>query len=76
MYREGFGKRLRRARMSAGYTQEELAQETNTTKSQISRWENNQLEPNIEQLGTIADFLSVSVDWLISTEGENRRQNQ
>lgn len=76
MYIETFGAKLKRARINAGYTQQQLAAETKIKQSQISKFENGIQEPRIEQIGILADFLAVSTDWLIGTEGENRRQTQ
>ncbi len=76
MYIETFGAKLKRARINAGYTQQQLAAETKIKQSQISKFENGIQEPRIEQIGILADFLAVSTDWLIGTEGENRKQTQ
>lgn len=76
MYIETFGAKLKRARINAGYTQQQLAAETKIKQSQISKFENGIQEPRIEQIGILADFLAVSTDWLIGTEGENRKQTR
>ncbi len=67
MYREGLGKRLKAARKKAGYTQQEITQQINIKQSQLSKIENNQIEPNIELLGELIDFYEVSADWIIGT---------
>lgn len=67
MYKEGFGKRLKAARKKAGYTQQEITQQINIKQSQLSKIENNQIEPNIELLGELIDFYEVSADWIIGT---------
>ena len=43
------------------------------TQSVLARYETGKLEPNIEILGILADFYGVSVDWLLGTKGENKK---
>lgn len=72
MYKEQFHQKIKKARLNAGFTQKEVAEELHMTESQLSKIENGQLEPNIETLGMLADFYEVSVDWLIGTKGKNK----
>lgn len=72
MYRETFGQKLKAARENAGYTQKQISEITKICRTQISRFENGKQEPSIEQLGIMADFLAVSTDWLIGTQGQNK----
>lgn len=67
MYKETLGSKLKMARLKAGYTQQQIAKEINTTQSQLSKIENNELEPNIETLGKLIDFYEVSADWVLGT---------
>lgn len=65
MYIESFASRLRKARANTGFTQREVAKELNISKSTIASYETGRTEPDIETLGTLADFYNVSVDWLL-----------
>ncbi|MBO5454498.1 MAG: helix-turn-helix transcriptional regulator [Clostridia bacterium] len=65
MYIESFASRLRKARANTGFTQREIAKELNISKSTIASYETGRTEPDIETLGTLADFYNVSVDWLL-----------
>ena len=65
MYVEAFASKLKKARTEAGFTEKE----TGITQSVLARYETGKLEPNIETLGTLADFYFVSTDWLIGTKG-------
>lgn len=65
MYREIFAGRLKNAREQAGYTQQQVADLTDISRSNISKYETDALEPNLETLATIAQFYNVSIDWLL-----------
>lgn len=69
MYIESFPSKLKNARLSAGYTQQEVATNLKIAQSNIAKYENGKLEPSIETLGMLADFYEVSVDWLLGTKG-------
>lgn len=72
MYSEGFASKLKKARENTGFTQREVSEETGITQSVLARYETGKLEPCIEVLGILADFYSVSVDWLLGTKGEKK----
>ena len=69
MYREGFASKLKKARHDTGFTQREVAKETKIPHSTIANYETGRTEPDIENLGILADFYQVSVDWLLGTKG-------
>lgn len=72
MYAESFPAKLKKARENTGFNQQEVANETKISQSQISKYETGALEPDLEKLGILADFYGVSVDWLLGTKGENK----
>jgi transcriptional regulator with XRE-family HTH domain len=61
-----FKDRLKELRKEKSLTQEELAKQFYLNKSSISRYERGQQIPEIELLQQIADFFSVSVDYLLA----------
>lgn len=65
MYRENFPKRVRNARLEAGYTQQQVSDILNISRSNISKFEQGKLEPNLETLGELAQFYNVSINWLL-----------
>ena len=68
------GERILGARLSKGYTQEDLAALVHTTKATISRYENGTREPKVIQLDQIAKALDVDmVDLLTQTTTRNPR---
>lgn len=70
MYKETFAQKLKKAREKTGFTQEETAAETKIPRSTLANYESGRNEPDIENIGILADFYNVSVDWLIGTRGE------
>ncbi|MCI6362053.1 helix-turn-helix domain-containing protein [Intestinimonas butyriciproducens] len=72
MYKEIFAQRIKKARNDTGFTQKEIERETGIRQSDITKYENGKLEPNIEKLGILADFYEVSIDWLLGTKGTKK----
>ncbi|NLC77487.1 MAG: helix-turn-helix transcriptional regulator [Clostridia bacterium] len=59
------GQRLKRLRMQKGMTQEQLAEVIGISRSALSMYELNQREPDLSTLIAIADYFSVSTDYLL-----------
>lgn len=49
-------------------SQVELAEKLGVTKQSVSNWENDNIQPPIEMLVKIADFFSVSTDYLLGRD--------
>ena len=64
------GKRIKKARESAGFTQEELAERIGTSRAAIARYESGDIEPRLEKLIAIAKTLGVSTDYLLDVGDE------
>ena len=60
-----FGERFKQLREEAHLTMEQLAVSLGTKKQTISRYENNQREPEYATLIKIAQFFNVSTDYLL-----------
>ena len=63
-----FGERLKDLRIEKGIGQVELAQVINVSKGIISLWENGLREPKLSNLVALAQFFSVSIDYLAGIE--------
>lgn len=74
MYKETFSQKLKKAREITGFTQEETSLETGIPRSTLANYEAGRTEPDIENLGILADFYGVSIDWLIGTRGEKNEK--
>jgi transcriptional regulator with XRE-family HTH domain len=60
-----FGEKLKKARMEAGYTQNELANKLSVSRAAIAKWESDRGMPDVTNLKAIAEVLSVSIDYLL-----------
>jgi transcriptional regulator with XRE-family HTH domain len=60
-----FGKRLAQLRKSAGYTQQELADEIGATRRMIAYYESESQHPPANMLVDLASALNVSADALL-----------
>ena len=60
-----FGEKLKKARMNAKLSQEELATKMNVSRSAVAKWETDKGLPDVENLKTIAYILEVSIDYLL-----------
>lgn len=65
MYKEVFKIRIKAIREELGLSQIKVSADTSIHQSYLSKYENGTLEPSIEQLGILANYYQVSVDWLI-----------
>lgn len=70
-----FGEKLYKLRKEKGWSQEELAEQVNTTRQAISKWENNQGFPETEKLLMISNLFEVSVDSLLKENAETNKGN-
>ena len=57
--------RLKEIRKTKGISQLKLAMDLNTNQNTISRYETGEREPGLAELVKIADYLNVSIDYLL-----------
>ena len=65
MYSENFPIRLKKARTDAGYTQQQVEDNTGIKRANIAKYETGIVEPNLESLATLAQFYNISINWLL-----------
>ena len=70
------GERLQQLRQRSGLSQEEVAQKLFLTRQSVSKWENGQAEPGIENLKALARLYGVTVDALVGTEELPKEEKQ
>ena len=63
-----FCERLNELRLEKGIGQIELAKAINVSKGIISLWENGLREPKLSSLICLAQYLEVSIDYLVGLE--------
>lgn len=56
--------KIKELRQQLNKTQEEIAKILNISQSNYSKYERNEIEPDIETLKKIADYFDVSLDFL------------
>lgn len=62
--------RIKSLRINKGINQVQLAQSLGVTKQSISNWENDNILPSIDMLCKIADYFSVSTDYLLCLDNK------
>lgn len=67
-----FGSRLRSLRVANDMTQSELAEKICLSKANVSKYETDQVEPNIETLTLLASLFDVSTDYLLAYTDDKR----
>lgn len=60
-----FGRRLKSLRLERDLSQKELANIINVSHTNISKYESNSVEPNIELINKLANYFDVSTDYLL-----------
>lgn len=66
-------KTLKKLREESGITQKQLADHIGVSQQSINKYENHNIEPDIETLIRIADFFDTSVDYLIGHSSVRRK---
>lgn len=62
------GENLQELRRAAGLSQEEVAGRLFVSRQSVSKWENGQAEPGVENLKALAELYGVSMDALFGVE--------
>ena len=60
-----YGNEFKYQRQKANLSQLDLAKLINTSQQNISRWENNEVDPGISFCVALADYYGISLDELI-----------
>ncbi|WP_445613148.1 helix-turn-helix domain-containing protein [Geobacillus sp. YF-1] len=66
------GETLKQLRKQRHWTQEQLAEQLNVSRSQISKWENGSLLPDVQSLEKLCRLFGVSADFLLGSEARRR----
>ena len=59
---------IRQLRQARGLKQEELGRRVGASKQSVSNWENGNIMPSVDILMRLADYFSVSTDYLLGRE--------
>lgn len=61
------GEKIKTARQSAGLTQAQMAEKLMVSRQAITKWESDKGIPDVENLKSISNLLSISIDYLLDT---------
>lgn len=67
-------KRLKDARVKAGLTQEQVAQEVMVSRQTISNWENGKSLPDILSIMKLSDLYQISLDELLKGDSKMKEK--
>ncbi len=60
--------KLKRARKKAGYSQLQVALKLNISRSNISKYENGQLEPKLDTMQKLIKLYQIDANYIFNTE--------
>ena len=63
-----YGEKLKAARKEAGLSQEQFAEKISVSRSAIAKWEADRGLPDVNNLKVMAQFLGVSIDYLLDED--------
>lgn len=66
------GEKIALLRKKAGLSQEELAARLGISRQAVSRWETGSAQPDLEKVIELARLFSVTTDYLLLEEAQNR----
>lgn len=69
-----FGNNIKNLRKQRNLTQEQIAEAFGVSSQAISKWETNTSYPDISLLPVIADYFSVSVDYLLGHDTSKQKE--
>ena len=68
------GNNLKKLRVNKGMTQKDLADSLNVSSQAVSRWENDEVEPDISTLSKLSSIFEVPVDAIINGNFEKKEE--
>ena len=68
------GQKIKKLRSEKGLTQKDLADKVHVTFQTVSKWENDENEPDVQTLRELAKLFDCSMDYLLSEEAEEQIQ--
>lgn len=66
-------KNLKKLRQEAGISQKTLAESIGISQQSINKYENHNIEPDIETLIQIAEFFNTSIDYIVGHTDVRRK---
>lgn len=73
--RSPLGDRIVTARLQAGLTQKDVAEQLGASQRAVAHWETNSVALRADQLAALADALGVTVDYLMGREDDRPQKS-
>ena len=70
------GQKIKKLRIESGLTQKDISERVNVTFQTVSKWENDENEPDVATLRKLASVFGCSMDYLLSEEEEKPEEEQ
>lgn len=70
-----FAAKLKKLRVKAGYSQEDLAEKCGVSRQAVSKWESDTASPDNTNVLSLSRVFGVSIDYLMKDEIEDREDN-
>lgn len=67
------GEKIKKLRLAKGLTQADLAEQIHVTFQTVSKWENDENEPDVSTLRELARVFECSLDYLLSPNEEEQK---
>ena len=64
------GQKIKKLRTEKGLTQKDLADDIHVTFQTVSKWENDENEPDVSTIRELAKLFGCTLDYLLSEEEE------
>ena len=68
------GERLKESRVNKGYSQGDVADHLNISRQSISKWENGNSYPDLDNLVKLSTYYEVSIDELLKENQELKKK--
>ena len=69
------GQKIKKLRTEKGLTQKDLADDIHVTFQTVSKWENDENEPDVSTIRELAKLFGCTLDYLLSEEEEIKTNN-
>ena len=70
------GQKIKKSRIDKGLTQKDLSDKIHVTFQTISKWENDENEPDVSTLRELAKLFDCSLDYLLSEDEEEKQKEE
>ncbi|MER2226947.1 MAG: helix-turn-helix transcriptional regulator [Carnobacterium sp.] len=70
----GLGERLKESRMTKGYSQGAVAEHLHISRQSISKWENGNSYPDLDNLAKLSTYYDVSIDDLLKGNQKSKKE--